>query len=131
MEAFEAVADSQIAEKLLALLKERLDGALDEDEAALARRRIREAIPRARRRNLRWEISLADFATMDLKYGPDFDSHPEVAAVLSVISQAANPDAELFSLSSKVPAGVWTQLQAAAVSKPGAEGRLHARLLDV
>jgi hypothetical protein len=68
---------------------------------------------------------------MDLKYGPDFDSQPEVAAALSAISRAASPDAELFTLFSKVPAGVWTQLQAAAVSMPGTEGRLHARLLDL
>lgn len=131
MEAFDSVADRRIAEKLVALLKECLHGALEEGEAALALRRIRAAIPRARRRNLRWEISLADFAMLDLKYGPDFDSHPEVAPVLSDLSQAANPGAELFSLFSKVPARVWTQLRDAAVSMPGAEGRLHARLLDL
>lgn len=132
MEAFDVLADIQTAEKLLNSLNERLGSPLERDAASVALERMQNAITRARRDwKLTWEISLADFAMLELRYGLRFDSHPEVSPVLQRVAQAENPDQELFFFSSKVPGNVWDELQAAAASRPGVEGRLHARLLEL
>lgn len=114
MSAFATAADARIVE----LERSRAEVPWVPAAESMLRARVADALARARRWGLRWDLSLADFARLDLTYGSDFDAHPEVSAALDEVARDAQPDVRFFSLTSRVAPAVWASLVGARDTLP-------------
>jgi hypothetical protein len=73
----------------------------------VARRRVLAAMARARGLGLTAPMLLLRYAKRMLEYGPRFDTHPSVRALL--LDTARAPEARLDALD-RLPASVWTEI---------------------
>lgn len=87
MLTFSATQLTQFEGRLVGRFVERTLAAILADnaglDAATMRRRIALAVDRARGYGIRMDSHLDAFARLMLEYGPDFDEHPAVRAILT------------------------------------------------
>jgi hypothetical protein len=109
MDAFAPLADALLVRRIVACARER-DGAWTSTPDSVLLARVADALQRARHHGLTWDISLADYALLDLDYGAAFARHPAVAAALDRVTAAPQPDRAFFFIRSAVPQEVWNEL---------------------
>jgi hypothetical protein len=118
MSAFATLADKRLASRIVELERARAEVPWVPAAESMLRARIIDALARGRQWGLQWDLSLADFARLDLTYGSAFDAHPEVSAALDEVARDAQPDVRFFSLSSRVAPAVWASLADARDTLP-------------
>ena len=108
---FQALWDDHFARRV----QEHLQRVLPQQCAAHSATTLIDLIGRSVAEGRRWglagEASLAGFASLAVRYGADFSSHPTVAAGLASVAQAPVPDRAFMGFHSRIPAEVWDELR--------------------
>jgi hypothetical protein len=108
-EVFAQAARDSLAGRVMELLRvERAESVADLDEERL-RRRVATGLSRGWAHGIRQDIPLICFASMVVEFGPGFDRHSAVAAVLADPSVARDDVVDAFL--ERLPRLVWAELE--------------------
>lgn len=108
-EQMQTLADARLGERIYHHLLQAHPGAMAPLDAPTSKRRIAQAIKRARRYGLTWEVTIADFVALCFTVGPCFYAQERVQAVLQDIAAAPQPDQQFMRLDAMVGDQDWDE----------------------
>jgi hypothetical protein len=108
-DTFQQMADEPFVVAMLDFARKDLAAWVQFDSDAILRERIKSGMARARAHGFQWQSSMAKFVTLMLRFCPNFDSDPAVAALLARTDLAPEIRADL--LFSDISAEQWAAIE--------------------